>query len=438
MASRNVIHRRTVLRGVLAGGIGVTVPLPRLIGMLNGNGTAYAADGAPLPVRFGTWFFGNGIIPERWVPARTGQGDNWTLSEQLAPLQGVKPWLSVITGCAIKTPDTSPHASMPAAALTGANVMGPTVALPSVDQIVAKITGAGTPFPTGLHVGVSNTSGGSSLGTQISFSGPNANTGMPGTTPPPTDPDLLRRNKVLDAVNEDAKDLRARLGTEDQARFDAHLEGIKQIQLQIQRATGPKVVGKLVDPDKAYATRGGDGSITRARSQAFADLLVFAMSTDLTRVFSFMFTAASCHGNYADCGLDNTTFHEDYGHRLSPKGQAYATAGFNTGVRFAMSNFNDLLSRMKNTADGPGNLLDNSCVYATSCTSESQTHSNLDYPLLVAGTAGGKIKGDQHLRFPGENSSKMPFTLITAMGSTAKTFGNNEGQVTATLPGLLT
>src|SRR5258706_16341439 len=118
MPSRNVIHRRTVLRGVLAGGVGVAVPLPRLLGMLNGNGTAYAADGAPLPVRFGTWLFGNGIIPERSVPARTGQGSAWTLSEQLAPLQAPKPRHPVVAGCAVKPPDIAPRAPIPAAAPT--------------------------------------------------------------------------------------------------------------------------------------------------------------------------------------------------------------------------------------------------------------------------------------------------------------------------------
>ena len=103
--------REKVLRGMLAGGISVAVPLPRLIGMLNRNGTAYAA-GSPLPVRFGTWFFGNGIIPDRWVPSATGQGDGWQLSEQLAPLLEVKPWLSVLTGLGIKVPNKAPHASM--------------------------------------------------------------------------------------------------------------------------------------------------------------------------------------------------------------------------------------------------------------------------------------------------------------------------------------
>jgi hypothetical protein len=116
---RSAISRRTVLRGVLAGGASVVLPLPRLGAMLNGNGTAYA-NGTALPVRYGTWFFGNGIIPERWVPTSTGIGANWTLSEQLAPLQTVKPWLSVVTGTAIKLPDSAPHATFPAGALSGA------------------------------------------------------------------------------------------------------------------------------------------------------------------------------------------------------------------------------------------------------------------------------------------------------------------------------
>jgi len=49
-SSRTVISRRAVLRGMVGGGVSVAVPLPRLIGMLNDNGTAYAAGG-PLPVR---------------------------------------------------------------------------------------------------------------------------------------------------------------------------------------------------------------------------------------------------------------------------------------------------------------------------------------------------------------------------------------------------
>src|SRR5450432_94876 len=451
--SRSFIRRRTFLRGVLAGGATVAVPLPRLSGMLNGNGTAYA-DGKALPVRFGTWFFGNGIIPDRWVPPRTGAGVSWALSEELAPLQAVKPYLNVLTGFTIKIPNNAPHASMPCAALTGAQTGGGGVQLPSIDQLVAKLNGTGAVFPTGLHVGVSNTSGATSLGLAISYAGPNAPNPpnyspaalfkslmqfatTAGGMPKPADPELSNRNLVLDAVLADAKALRVRLGTDDQQRLDLHLAGLGQLQQQIVAAEMPRATGTITDPDKSYPTRGTDGSITRQRGQAFSDLLVFAMASDLTRVFSYMFTCPACHGNYADCGLDATTFHEDYGHRLSPKGLTYATAGFNTGVRFAMSNLGDLLGRMKATPDGAGNLLDNSVVYTTSCVSESQTHSGIDFPLLVAGKAGGKLKTDQHLRLLDENVSKVPFTLLTAMGSPATTFGMAEAQVSSGVTGLL-
>jgi hypothetical protein len=443
---------------MLAGGVSVALPLPRLCAMLNGNGTAYAAGGGPLPVRFGVWFFGNGIITERWVPTTTGTGANWALSEQLAPLLEVKPWLSVVTGTAIKVPQSAPHASSPAAALSGANSGNRTMMLPSIDQVIGKMISGGTTFASGIHVGVSNTSGATALGDTMSFSAvgapnppdyspasvfkklmPFAGTMAPAPTMPPAapDPELLRRQLVLDAVNEDAKALRARLGVEDQARLDRHLQGVQELQTQIMRAQGPKVAGKLVNPDTAYANRGADGSISRQRAQAFSDLLVFALSTDLTRVFSYTFTPPACHGHYDDCGLAPATFHEDYGHRLSPKGQAYATEGMNIGVRYAMTNLNDLLVRMKNTPDGAGNLLDNSSVYTTSCTAESQTHSNLDFPVLVSGKAGGKLKGDQHIRLVDANTSTVPFTLYQAYGGTAQSFGLAEGQVTSGIPALL-
>ncbi|HXI58521.1 MAG TPA: DUF1552 domain-containing protein [Polyangia bacterium] len=452
-SSRTIIPRRLMLRGMLAGGAAsVAVPLPRLAGMLNSNGTAYAAGGA-LPIRFGTWFFGNGIIPDRWVPSRTGVGNNWTLSEQLAPLQDVKPWLSVVTGLTIKIPNNAPHASMPAAALTGAQVGGGAVQSASIDQLISNTINTGTLYPTGIHVGISNTSGATSLGLAISYKGPNAANSpnyspanlfkslvqyatAPGM-PKPVDPELLNRSLVVDAVLEDAKALRMRLGKADQDRMDNHLTGLAQLQNQITAAQMPRATGTIKDPDMVYPTRGADGSISRKRGQAFADLLVFALSSDLTRVFSYMFTCPACHGNYADCGLDASTFHEDYGHRLSSKGLAYATVGFNTGVRFAMSNLADLLTRMKATPDGAGNLLDNSCVYTTSCVAESQTHGGTDFPILVAGKAGGALKGDQHIRIPDENVSKVPFTLLTAMGSKATSFGLAEGQVTSGIPALL-
>lgn len=473
--SRFALPRRTVLRGMLAGGIAVAIPLPRMAGMLNSNGTAYAA-GEALPIRYGTWFFGNGINPPEWVPAATGVGNEWALSTALMPLQPVKSYLQVITGMTNKIPPDPAHKGRPAAALTGANAGGADVQLPSIDQVLAPILNAGsTPaLPNGLHVGISNTSGAGALDLRISFRGPNASNppqydpgaiykqlvmfgggsstpGMPAPTGP--DPALARRKRALDAVLDSAASLRARLGKADQMRLDHHLEGVHQIENQIallsSMPTTPTTTNaKLVDPAMAYPNMGAVGSISKLRSSAMTDLIVFALATDLTRVFSFMFTCSACHGNYADAGLDPVTFHEDYGHRKSPKGMDSATKGFLTGVQYAMTNFNNTLSAMMNCADGAGNLLDNSVVYSTSCTSESQTHSGNDYPVLVAGKAGGLLKTDQHLRMVngppgttgapnGDNLSKIPYTLLTALGRPEGPWGMGDSQVSTGLPAML-
>jgi len=52
-------NRRSLMRGLL-GGAGVVVGLPALDLFLDGNGVAWA-DGAKLPTRFGTYFWGLGL-----------------------------------------------------------------------------------------------------------------------------------------------------------------------------------------------------------------------------------------------------------------------------------------------------------------------------------------------------------------------------------------
>ena len=252
----------------------------------------------------------------------------------------------------------------------------------------------------------------------------------------PPNPSLLRRRMVLDAIADESKALRTRLGVEDQHRLDQHLSGLHQLQNQLVAAGMPRTTGTITDPDKAYPNRGADASITRQRGQAFSDLLVFAMAGDLTRVFSYMFSSPSCQAQYTDCGLPGA-FHEDYGHRTGPKGVQAATEGFNTGIKFTMSCLADTLTRMKNTPDGAGNLLDNSVVYTTSCVAESTNHGATDFPIVVSGKAGGKLKGDIHVRLVGDNVSRAGFTLLTAIGSKATSWGMGDSATSTVLSELM-
>src|SRR5262245_48122955 len=93
------VNRRTFLRGMI-NGAAVCVGLPFLDRFLNGNGTAFA-DGAMLPVRFGTYFWGLGLTDTptggtRWVPSKTGR--DYEIMPELESLKPVKDKVSVFSG----------------------------------------------------------------------------------------------------------------------------------------------------------------------------------------------------------------------------------------------------------------------------------------------------------------------------------------------------
>jgi hypothetical protein len=449
------IHRRTLLRGLAAGGIAVGIPLPRLGAMLNDTGTAYAA-GTALPQRFGLWFFGNGILFPQWNPAATGTGSNWTLSQELAPLQPMKSKLSVVTGLAIKSLiSDDPHVAGAAGALTGAaaqlkdevNVsIGRrvnTVQAPSIDQIIAK--GVTSARFRSIEVGLSKCSDPDISGTlyhNVSHSGPDA------PNPPDYDPQSIfnrlfvglnttdpkaaliaqARTSVLDAVLEDARLLRPRLGATDQARLDQHLDGIRGLEKQIQvPATGTPVCQPPTKP-----TLGPDVSheATRARNLVMSDLIALALACDLTRVFSFMLAPAAGHVYLPDVNL-NHDFHNYYNH------DANQQAGVHTGVVFEMECLLAFLQRLDSLTEGAGTILDQSLIYATSDVSSGLRHEHLEFPVLMAGKAAGRLKGDVHVRTPGDNYTKALVTVATAMGVMTGGIGLDTGRATDVISGLL-
>src|SRR5687768_5996695 len=105
------LGRRKMLRGLL-GGTAVAVGLPPLEAMLNDHGDAWAG-GSPLPKRFISFMFGNGVQLNRWEPATVGA--NWALSEQLQPFAPVKDYVTICSGLAnLQTsPAITHHEGMP-------------------------------------------------------------------------------------------------------------------------------------------------------------------------------------------------------------------------------------------------------------------------------------------------------------------------------------
>jgi len=451
------LSRRTVLRGALATGAAVTVPLPVLDIMLNGNGTAFA-QGAPLTRRYIDWFFGNGVLPPLWVPTATGLGSAWTLSPQLMPLSNVKNWLTVVSGLANKIGNADTHITGTAAALTGADSTRPPAVkgvaqLPTIDQVVAGFNPGGT-FRS-LEVGCSPaTSGGEDNEVLLSIShrGPHA------VNPVEFDPhtfytriftgvatggntgqmaNLLQQKKsMLDTLIADATELKGKLGAADQARLAAYLDGIRQIEAQLMTMpTTPTTPTVTIPADPVSVKKDAAGIAPKNVNQVMAQMLAVALASDITRNASFMFTFPAAHVFYRDAGSDmNAEFHNTICH--GDAGDNKSQTRVNTGVLWAMSGLAVFLEALAGMKEGAGTVLDNSLVYVTSCTSWGKAHSTDEWPVLLAGKAGGALKGDQHFREANGNLTEVLLTIANIFGGNLTTYGLGAGQVTKELAGL--
>ncbi len=449
------LSRRTVLRGVLAGGAGVTIPLPVLDIMLNSNGTAFA-QGAPMNRRYCTWFFGNGILPPLWNPASTAV--DWQLSQELAPLAKVKNWLTVITGLKQPIASAGPHPTGSAVATTGADVESKSAVLKSIDQIVAGINKGGS-FAS-LELGVTNATPNGAENTlkAISHRGVNApnypqfdpqalftrifggaaTTGTTTTTLDQAAKINQAKKSILDTALADGDEVNKLLGAKDKARLADHLAAIRQIESRlvttttttttttVKVPTSPKTLGVSIDT-KSEAPM--------AVNDVMADMLAVAFASDVTRNASLVFTLPAAHVFYRSLGTDmNDDFHDTICH--TDAGTNATQTRVDRGVIYAMKALAVFLEKLAALPEGAGTVLDNSLVYVTSCTSWGKTHDTSEWPVLLAGKAGASFKGNQHLRYQGQILTKVLLSIANAFGANLTTIGKGAAAATGELTGL--
>ena len=448
------LSRRTVLRGALATGATLAVPLPILDIMLNDNGTALA-QGAPLPKRYCTWFFGNGIIPALWNPATTGTGTAWTLSPQLAPLMSVKPWLTVVSGLKNMIDNASPHPMGSAASTTCGSVSNNSAELASIDQIVAGVNPGGS-FPS-LELGCSDATPNGPENTlhTCSHRGPNApnypefdphaayTRMFMGASSSGNTAQMMKLNQckksILDAVLADGAEIGALLGAKDKSRLADHLDAIRQIETRLAAmGTTTPSIPIPPDPEASGIARDTKSEAPMKVNDVMAQMLAVALASGITNNATFMFTLPAAHVYYRSISADmNADFHDTIAHTDAGNN---ATTGYQTryhqGVLYAMQGLDTFAGQLAAMTEGAGTVLDNTLIYVTSCTGWGKVHDTSEWPVLFVGKAGGALKGDQHFRAPNGNLSSALLTIANIFGARLTTLGKGGGQTNSELSGL--
>jgi Protein of unknown function (DUF1552) len=228
--------------------------------------------------------------------------------------------------------------------------------------------------------------------------------GAAGTTDPKVLAALRQEDRsILDAVNEDVRRLRAKLGGKDRGKIDQYTDAVRDVERRIQRAEAQK------DRDiPALEGPGGVPSVFSDYYKIMADLMVLAFQTDMTRVSTFQMGHEMSLRSYPELGF--TDSHHSQTHHHGEQDKIEKVIQINTLHTKMLAYY---LDKMNNTVDGDGSLLDHSMIMYGAALSDANLHRYDDLPiLLVAGGVNG-IKGGQHIKYP----SRTPLTnlLVTML-----------------------
>ena len=409
---KKAIPRRTFLRGV-----GATLALP----MLDAMTPAFAAA-ATRPTRMAFMQTPNGIFNLRneWTPKTVGA--NWEMTRTLEPLAAFKDRMLVISGLdsqqaagltgevggdhprACTAWLTGTHAKMTSGADLRAGI--------SADQIAAREFGKHTQLASlemglesGEVVGACESAYGCAYYDTISWR--NETTPLPMENRPRaiferlfgdagTDPKVrlaLRQEdrSILDAINDDVKKMRIKVGGSDRSKIDQYLEAVRDIERRMQLAEKQS----QGDQEVPLGSPVGAPEVFSDYFKLMADLMVVSWQTDMTRVITFQMGHEMSGRAYPELGFGDA-HHPCTHHQGDPEKQEKTTKI--NGLHTKMLSY--YLSRLKETSDGDGSLLDHSMILYGAGLSDANLHLYTDLSLLlVAGGVGG-IKGGQHVRYP--------------------------------------
>ena len=434
---RSTLTRRSFLRGAM-GGAAFTLGLPVFDAFLNNAGTAWA-DGAPLPLRFGTWFWGCGMNPPRWNPATVGT--DWQLTPELAPIAPIREQLNILSGFSVPLDGNPnhPHHSGVIGMLTGSvpakskDVPGPTLDLLVSDQIggttrFRSLEMAATGSPRHSYSLRSQTVRNPSevsplaLYTRVfgqGFRDPNAAEFVP-------DPEVMLRRSVVSAVGEDRKRLEQQLGSHDRQRLDEYLTSLRQLEHQLTvQLSAPPPLAACAPPDAPRETEvSAEIGEAIANHELMADLLALALACDQTRVFNMVFSYGASNLHKAG----NTTGH----HQLTHEELVDEEVGYQPLASYfidrSMEAWATLVQKLSAVREGDGTLLDNCLVMAHSETSFAKVHDVAGLPVMIAGRAGGRLKTGLHVAGTGDPVTRIGLTVQQVMGVPVARWGSGSMQ----------
>nr|WP_261341276.1 DUF1552 domain-containing protein [Rhodopirellula sp. SM50] len=236
---------------------------------------------------------------------------------------------------------------------------------------------------------------------------------------------LQNSESILDLVMDQSKSLRHKLGVADQRKMSEFETSVREVEHRIQRSSSWLDI-PLPHVDRDSIALDATVDAPKEYLKAIYDLQFLAFQTDLTRISTYQIGSYGPSRARAFPGvLGLKPDWHGLAHAAGKKGGPENIGRFD---QFLVENLARFLTRLKETPEGDGSLLDRTLVLYGS--SNSRTHQNHNYPLLLAGGGGLGLRHNQFLHFDEETPmSNLFVTMLQALGMETESFVDSTGSL---------
>jgi hypothetical protein len=225
---------------------------------------------------------------------------------------------------------------------------------------------------------------------------------------------------LLDSVLTEAGALQQRLPQSDRARLDQYLTDVREIERRVQKAGQ-----QLSDDLKVPPAPTGIPSDVEEHVKLMFDLQALAWQAEITRVSTFLLAKELSTAVYSKSNVRDAFHTLSHHSNIQENKDRFAVLN-----RYHVTLFAYLLDKLKSTPDGDGNLLDHSLVLYGSGMSDGNQHNHTDLPVVLAGSASGRLTGGRHIVNPKNTAmANLLVSMLHVLDVPAETFGDSTGQV---------
>jgi hypothetical protein len=230
-----------------------------------------------------------------------------------------------------------------------------------------------------------------------------------------------QQRSVLDSVTEEVAHLQGALPQSDRTKLGEYLEAIRSVEQRIQLAEeqGDQELPLIDHPE-------GIPSSWEAHVMLMFDLQVLAYQCDLTRVITLMVGHEHSGMTYPQIGVPDA--HHPISHHQQEPEKVAKVAKVNA---YHMQMFAKYLEKLQATPDGDGTLLDHMTMMYGAGMADSNSHSPINIPLVLAGGGAGNLKGGRHIKFTNTPLANLHLTLLDQLGVHWDKIGDSNGRVDA-------